>query len=191
MVDELKGIIYLRDNEWFEIRSVIKLGVSSFAKDRSSTYITGEPERGEYIYAIEIPLDKMKLLDKSLKSYLKSYHIYKGGGTEFYNKCIIDLIEQYLQKTTIQYKILTKDEILLMNRNERVKNMLYVDKVKKLFNQINLQKTIQKYKDKKNKNQPPPLLLAVKPNEQQKHILDNISLSIPPLSYKSQPKTQL
>jgi hypothetical protein len=62
---------------------VIKMGIASFAKDRSNTYITCEVERGEYIYVIEIPLDKMKILDKCLKSFFR-YNIYKGGGTEFY-----------------------------------------------------------------------------------------------------------
>ncbi len=45
---------------------------------------------------IEIPLDKMKILDKYLKLYFKSYNIYRGGGTEFYDRCIINLIEPYL-----------------------------------------------------------------------------------------------
>ena len=122
-MNESKGTIYLRDNAWYKMENVIKLGISSFAKDRSNTYITSEVVRGEYISVIEIPLDKMKLLDKYLKSYFKLYNIYKGGGTEFYNRCIIDLIEPYLKKINIEYKVLTKEEILLMNRCERFRNI--------------------------------------------------------------------
>ena len=83
-MNQIKGTIYLRDNAWYKMENVIKMGIASFAKDRSSTYITSEVERGEYIYVIEIPLDKMKILDKCLKSFFRSYNIYKGGGTEFY-----------------------------------------------------------------------------------------------------------
>jgi hypothetical protein len=36
---------------------------------------------------------KMKIIDKCLKCY-----IYKGGGTEFYKRNIIDLIEPCLKK---------------------------------------------------------------------------------------------
>jgi len=97
-MNQLKGTIYLRDNAWYKIENVIKMGIASFAKDRSNTYITGEVERGEYICVIEVPLDKMIFIDKYLKNYFKLYHIYKGGGTEFYNRCIINLIEPYLKK---------------------------------------------------------------------------------------------
>ena len=117
----MKGTIYLRDNAWFKREGVIKMGIASFAKDRSSTYITGEVERGEYITVIEIPLEKMRVLDVCLKGYFKPYHIYKGGGTEFYNRSIIDLLVPYLQNLNLEYKVLSKEEILLMNRCERIK----------------------------------------------------------------------
>jgi hypothetical protein len=90
------GNAYIRDNEWFRSRNIVKFGVTSYAKDRTSTYITGEPLAGEYIYVIEIPLDKMKIIDKCLKLYFKPYNVYHiGSGTEFYDRCIIDLIEPY------------------------------------------------------------------------------------------------
>jgi hypothetical protein len=56
---ESTGTIYLRDNTWYKMENVIKMGVSSFAKDRNNTYITGEVERGEYVCVIEIPLNKI------------------------------------------------------------------------------------------------------------------------------------
>ena len=37
-----QGTIYFRDNNWYKKENVIKMGVSSYAKDRSSVYITGE-----------------------------------------------------------------------------------------------------------------------------------------------------
>ena len=119
MMKDRKGTIYLRDNNWYRSENVIKLGISEYAKDRSSSYITGEVVRGEYISVIEIPFDKMSKLDKDLKSYFQSYHINRGGGTEFYNRRIIDQIEKYIKKLNIEYRVLTKEEILLMNRCER------------------------------------------------------------------------
>jgi len=181
-MNQLKGTIYLRDNAWYKTENVIKMGIATFAKDRSNTYITGEVERGEYICVIEIPLDKMKIIDKCLKHYFKSFHIYKGGGTEFYDRCIIDLIEPYFKNINIPYKILTKEEINLMNRCERVRNISNVDKVKKAFNQLKIKNIIQNYKIRRSKN---PLISAsnnianelsymIEPNNHQQYILEII-----------------
>jgi hypothetical protein len=160
-----KGTIYIRDNAWYKTENVVKLGIASFAKDRSNTYITGEVERGEYICVIEIPLVKMKILDKMLKQYFVSYHIYKGGGTEFYNRCIVGLIEPYLQKLNVEYRILTTDEIHSMERCDRIRNLPNRDNLKQILNQINAQQIIQKYKNK---------LKEIKPKEHQKAVLQMI-----------------
>jgi hypothetical protein len=132
----MKGFIYLRDNNWWQKENVIKMGITTFAKDRNNTYITSEIERGEYICLIEISLDKMKILDKVLKTYFKVYNIYKGGGTEFYDRCIIDLLVPYLNDTNITFKVLTKDEMNSMNRCERIRNLPNIEIVKKLLNTI-------------------------------------------------------
>lgn len=178
-MNQLKGTIYLRDNSWYKMENVIKMGIATFAKDRSNTYITGEVERGEYICVIEIPLEKMKVIDKCLKHYFKSLHIYKGGGTEFYNRCIIDLIEPYFKNINIVYKVLTKEEINLMNRCERVRNIPNVDNVKKAFNQLKI-KNIQNYKIKQSKklsvsnNVVNELSYMIEPNNHQQYILEII-----------------
>ena len=181
-MNQLKGTIYLRDNAWYKMENVIKMGIASFAKDRSNTYITGEVERGEYVCVIEIPLDKMKIIDKCLKHYFKSYHIYKGGGTEFYNRRIIDLIEPYLKKINIFYKVLTKEEINLMNRCERLRNIPNVDNVKKAFNQLKIKNIIHNYKIKRSKknsistsdNIVNDLLYVIEPSNHQQYILEII-----------------
>ena len=181
-MNEPKGSVYLRDNPWYKMEDVIKLGIASFAKDRSNTYITGEVERGEYISVIEIPLDKMKILDKYLKLYFKLYHIYKGGGTEFYNRCIIDLIEPYLKKINIDYKVLTKEEINLMNRCERVRNIPNVNKVKNIFNELKIKNIIEKYKNKRSKKEAInneiideiSCINNVQPNRHQQYVLEFI-----------------
>jgi predicted helicase len=129
-MSSMKGYIYFRDNEWFRFRNIIKMGITTYIKDRNNTYITSEPVAGEFIYVIEIPLDKMKILDIELKTYFKSYNVYnKDSGTEFYKRCIINLIEDYLKQTNILYKILTKEEINLLDRCERDRNIPNDDNV--------------------------------------------------------------
>jgi hypothetical protein len=39
-MNQLKGTIYLRDNAWYKMLNVFKMGISTFAKDRNNTYIT-------------------------------------------------------------------------------------------------------------------------------------------------------
>lgn len=181
-MNQLKGTIYLRDNAWYKTENVIKMGIATFAKDRSNTYITCEVERGEYICVIEIPLNKMKIIDKCLKHYFKSFHIYKGGGTEFYDRCIIDLIEPYFKNINIPYKILTKEEIYLMNRCERIRNISNIDKVKKVFNQLKIKNIIQNYKIRRSKknsitassNIVNELSYMIEPNNHQQYILEII-----------------
>jgi superfamily II DNA or RNA helicase len=164
----MKGFIYLRDNNWWQKENVIKMGITTFAKDRNNTYITSEIERGEYICLIEISLDKMKILDKVLKTYFKVYNIYKGGGTEFYDRCIIDLLVPYLNDTNITFKVLTKDEMNSMNRCERIRNLPNIEIVKKLLNTINIKNIIKQYKSKRAKK------CNIIPNIHQQDVLNMI-----------------
>lgn len=181
-----KGSIYIRVNAWYKLEKVVKLGIAAFAKDRSNTYITGEIERGEYICVYEIPLEKMRQLDNYLKNYLKQYNVYKGGGTEFYDICIIELIEPYLQSLNIEYRALKKEEINTMERCERIRAVPNGEKIKKIFNNLNLKKVIQKLRNKRtNKpnnsnqfNEDIDILLeeikAIEPSQHQQTILEMI-----------------
>lgn len=167
-----KGTIYIRENEWFISRHVVKMGIATYAKDRNSTYITSEPLAGEYIHVIEIPLDKMRVLDKCLKLYFKPYNVYhKGSGTEFYNKCIVGLIEPYLQKLNIEYKVLTKEEIDFMNRCERLMNMPNIDNIKSAFNKLKLRNKIQELENRRTKD---CLNCTIEPSPHQQYILQTI-----------------
>lgn len=176
---ERKGYIYIRNNEWYEKENLIKLGITSSLKERDNTYVTGEVKRGYYIIVIEIPLDKMIIIDKLMKQYFKQYNIYKGGGTEFYSKCIIEKLDDYLSYLKIEYRYLSIDEIKNMERIERL-NVL-----QKRLNELNISSLIQQYKYKKNmvqnndkdkyiiENQK-NIYKTIKPNTQQKEVLDII-----------------
>jgi len=107
-----KGYIYIRDNELYRMRDVFKVGITQNIRDRESTYITGEVKRGEFVLVVEIPHDIMKLIDVDLKTHLSPYHKYEnGGGTEFYERDVIHLIEPYLLSLGIQHHILSDIEI--------------------------------------------------------------------------------
>ncbi len=155
-----KGYVYVRINKWWTDEKVVKCGVSQDPINRGSPYITGEFERGEYTYIVEISLDKLTVLDKCFKKYFKDYNVYKGGGTEFYKNDIIDLIEPYLQKTNIIHKILSKEEINELNRiNEYYERFKNLTNIKNIFN--NGRKNIIKTN-------------IIKPYEHQQNILDII-----------------
>jgi superfamily II DNA or RNA helicase len=125
---ESKGYIYIRDHESYEKYNVYKLGITKNIKDRDSTYLTGEPVCGEFIYVIEIPLIILNIMDNILKYNFIKYQFYNYGGTEFYDRCIIDLIVPILIKYNIDYKILNKHEIIEFNRTIREYNKNYYDK---------------------------------------------------------------
>ena len=156
-----KGYFYIRINKWWIQENVVKCGISQDPINRSSPYITGEFERGEYTYIVEILLNEMKILDKCFKEYFKEYNVYKGGGTEFYKNDIIDLIEPYLQKTNIIHKILSKEEINELNRiNEYYERFKNLYKIKNIFNNGRKNKIIKTN--------------IIKPHEHQQNILDLI-----------------
>jgi predicted helicase len=165
-----KGTIYLRDNVWFQRENVIKMGIASSAKDRSGSYITGEVERGHYVDVYEVPLDRMRQLDNYLKNYFRPYHHYRGGGTEFYERSLIDMVEPYLQSLNIEYKRLSKEEIETMERIERLHQLEHLNKIKKFINKIKSVTFIHRLKERKNKK----IYLQNNPNAQQQHVLDKI-----------------
>ncbi len=124
-MESLKGSVYLRDNAWYKAENVIKMGIAQNAKLRCQSYITGEVIRGEHICVIEIPLSIMKQIDRDLKTYFKPYNVYKGGGTEFYDRQIINLIVPYIEKYNTNCRVLSTDELYaLNNRKESIKTQI-------------------------------------------------------------------
>ena len=144
------GYIYLRDNEWYEQRNVIKMGIASHARNRDNTYITGEIKRGYYRQLIEIPHSSLKFVDNLLKYHFKKYNILFDGGTEFYDRCILDnnMIIDFLNSIIISYRILSQDEIDKMKYfNYDINNKLQteninVHKIKHIINSIDIKKLI-------------------------------------------------
>ena len=124
-----KGYIYIRYNELCELKNIYKLGITHSGKDRETTYITSEHKRGSFILVIEIPFTYLMRVDEKLKIYFAEYNNYIDGGTEYYSKNILELIEPYIKTLGIEYRLLPPEEIETMERLDREKH-LYEKKVK-------------------------------------------------------------
>ena len=66
------------------------------------------------------------IIEKLLQNYFNSlgFHIEYDGGTEFYKRDIIHLIVPYLEKTNIQFKVLSKQEVEYLVRCNHIREIL-------------------------------------------------------------------
>ena len=123
-----KGYFYIRTNSYWnsESENYYKTGITQNIKNRQCPYITTEKTRGKFIKVIEFPVDKkkLKMYDDLIKLRFNNLNIRDNGGTEFYNKDIINLIEGFLNSIGVEYKVLTDDEIDKLNRFIYLKNVL-------------------------------------------------------------------
>ncbi len=110
-INQYKGIIFLKSNIWYEMENVIKIVFTNSMKEKNNFYITNDIDREKNILLIEISLKEITAIEKLLKNNFKQYHIYKGDRTNFYNRCIFELIEPYLKSLNIEYKILLRKKI--------------------------------------------------------------------------------
>lgn len=162
------GYIYIRTNNSHETNNIVKLGITESIIDRNSSYITNEYIPGRYVQLYRVPINELKNIDKILKYNFISYNkYYKGGGTEFYEKSICDLIEPFLIFKGINYKRLNDNEINNINRKNRLriiknsiekhKNIKELQLVKNIFNEFIENKKV-----------------SIKPDIYQEEILNNI-----------------
>jgi superfamily II DNA or RNA helicase len=147
----MKGYIYIRTNEWCELKKIYKVGITKSIKDRNNSYITGEIIRGKFIKIFELDFkdnnDKqLKYIDNIIKIKFKKLNVYFDGGTEFYDITIIDKIDEFLLKNNIKFKLVNEDELKRLNRNNNEEIIInnYLKLIKKLF----ILKEEQKEKDK-------------------------------------------
>jgi|SaaInlStandDraft_7_1057024.scaffolds.fasta_scaffold00346_15 hypothetical protein len=137
----MKKYLYFREHSSYILNNVIKFGSTKDIINRDTTYATGEYTRGYYIKVIEIFTNiDIKFIEKLCQNYYKSYNKYINGGTEFYNKIIINDIENYLNQMEIKYNILTEKNI---NNLQREYNLnILISKLKK----YNCGQNLKKYK---------------------------------------------
>jgi len=160
--------IYLRTNEWFDEYELYKLGVATSLYNRDYTYLTSEILVGKMIYVVKVSkMGKYKytkqIIDNYLKYELKQYNVLYSGGTEFYKKKIIDLIEPLLTNIpNLEYEILDNMKIQLEIKLNRIKCL---EKAKEYVSKLNLKKFIERLRN-----------YYVKPNDYQKNIIENIEI---------------
>ena len=127
----MKGYIYIRNNEWCELKKVYKVGITKSIKDRNNSYITGEIIRCSFIKIFELEFNndndkQLKYIDNIIKIKFKKLNVYIDGGTEFYDISIIDKIDDFLLKNNIKFKLVNEDELNRLNRKNKnsLKNII-------------------------------------------------------------------
>lgn len=159
------GYVYLRDNLWFQSEGVLKMGITKCIKNRSTTYITSEIIRGQYLEVFEVPINALRMIDRLLKNYFKSLHVSTtGGGTEFYKREIIGLVEEFLKQTTYYFRKLNEEEISKIERE--VYQKPYAKKIVRFIEIC--------YGTYKNKHKPEKFIGAT-PYDLQQQVLDKAS----------------
>jgi predicted helicase len=123
------GYIYIRRHQSYSVnvnqKQIIcfKLGKTQNIPYRNSQYITCELIAGYFQFVYEVPLIKMNTIEKKLKEKFKKYNLRLNGGTEFFNICILNLIEPFLEKIGIQYRKLSDNEIFNLTRTKYTENI--------------------------------------------------------------------
>ena len=142
----LNGYIYIRNHPSYDKYDGCKLGKANNIPERDTQYATGEIKRGNFELVIEMPKEVIGLVEKMLQNYFNclGFHIKFDGGTEFYKRDIIRQIVPYLKKTNITFKVLSKEEIDVLVRCNRIQKLLTNKKLKTLIQNIRI-KTSKTY----------------------------------------------
>jgi superfamily II DNA or RNA helicase len=128
-MSERKGYIYVRIHESYEKYEACKVGKAENIPDRDSQYATGEIVRGEFKDVYEVKYEDMSKIEEKIQERFKEMKVYRNGGTEFYNKRIMEKIEEYLRESEYDYKKLNKEEIDNLTRKDRKKDEKKKDKI--------------------------------------------------------------
>ena len=118
------GYIYIRNHASYDVHNACKLGKASNIPDRDTQYATGEIIRGYFEVVFEVHIEKMSIIEKLLQLKFNTLNIKYNGGTEFYNKKIITLIEPYLIALGVKYRKLSKQEINDLMRTNRIREII-------------------------------------------------------------------
>lgn len=121
-MDQSKGYIYIRRNEWMDQHGIYKVGKTLNIPDRDQGFITHEIIRGTFVMIFEIESIILDNLENQLKVDFKNLNYYINSGTEYFKRKIIDYIIPYFDRNDIKYRKLSKDEIEGLNRKKRIQD---------------------------------------------------------------------
>lgn len=149
------GYIYIRF--FHNYPSVCKMGKTENIVNRDNVYATGEFKRGVYKLVIEIEANQTfddSKIEKILQNNFKKYHSKLDGGNEFYKIEIVNEIVDYLNETSLKFKVLSNNEInnLLINEAIQHHKAIFKKVVLILKNKIKKKKQINKICLTMNKN---------------------------------------
>lgn len=130
------GFLYVREHPSYDY--TCKVGITHNIPERDGVYATGELHRGKFTTVLKIDLDSMgpcpilkerekdprlKTIETKIKETFQMFHIYYGGGTEFFDREVMVELEPFLQSMTLDYTRLTEDEIQALTRSNRDKHV--------------------------------------------------------------------
>lgn len=130
------GYIYIRNHPSYRgitnkgrHFNVCKVGKTHNIPDRDCQYATGELIRGHMENVFEVSIEQMDGIERLLQMEFKYLNIKYDGGTELFDKKIMNLIEPYFVDNNITYRKLTRQEItdLIKFHKKRTKNNKNID----------------------------------------------------------------
>jgi hypothetical protein len=142
------GYIYIRNHISYDINNVVKMGKTINIPERDNIYATGEPTRGYFEAVYEVDKENMGIIEKILQIKFSELNFKGNGGTEFYDKNIIQLIEPYLISLDIYYRKLDQIEINNLVRQNRVSEINEINEtyeIQRLINKLKTKRTNTQY----------------------------------------------
>lgn len=140
-MNQTNGYIYVRNHPSYDVDDACKMGKANNIPERDTQYATGEIKRGYFEAVIEVPIEKMGIVERLLQNEFCELNVKYDAGTEFYNKKIITLIEPYIITLGIKYKKLSKQEISDLVRCNRVRKTIKKINIKSLIHILKSKRT--------------------------------------------------
>jgi superfamily II DNA or RNA helicase len=109
--------IYVRTNEYWTSKGLVKVGGTSSIPGRDSGYVTGEINRGKFELVLEVYEPFVKI-EKLIKESFKDLHFYTDACTELYKAEIINQIVPFFNNCSIKFKILSDLEVSKLLRKK-------------------------------------------------------------------------
>lgn len=110
-MEQTHGYLYLRTHQYYDIEDVYLIGTTNDIEESDKEFTSNEWKRGYFTLIFQIPINKMKLIERLIGMQFHDLNVYKGGGTGFYKKKIITLIEPFLDEIKIKYKNLSNKRL--------------------------------------------------------------------------------
>jgi hypothetical protein len=110
----MKGYIYVRNHPSYDEENACILGKTENIYDTDALYTNNELIRGHYGAVFEL-YTSINIIERLLKNEFSELNILFDGGSDFYNKDIINMIEPFFERNDkIKYRKLSMEEIELL-----------------------------------------------------------------------------